>query len=146
MPHFTVAIAPPGALLPVLVGISGPRAAAMVAQGEMPLPPTEAYLQIDTGSARTAVDQRIIDGLGLKPTGSVRMNTPSSGPAGVDVNTYDVSLIAVGLDMVNHLLGSHEVVASDFSGQALAGLLGRDILASARLVYSGPDRVCFLSV
>lgn len=73
------------------------------------------------------------------------MHTPSTGSVPHAVQTFDIALAFAGLHSAVHSLAAHSVSACDFSGQGIDGLIGRDILASARLMYSGPDNAYFLS-
>ena len=93
----------------------------------------------------TSIDYRFVLGLGLQPTGSVRMHTPSTGATSLAVSTYDIELHFTGAGGNVHSFPSIGVIGCDFSGQAIDGLFGRDALRQSRLVYSGPDNIWMLS-
>jgi Aspartyl protease len=143
--HFTNLIGPNGPLLKVLIGISGPRHNALVAAGQAVPSPQLADLLIDTGASQTCIDLKFIGQLGLQPTGSVSVHTPSTGSVAQSMSAYDVGIVVHGIAGATHVLPVHSIIACDFSQQGIDGLLGRDILASSRLTYSGPDNVFYLS-
>lgn len=145
MSHYSNLIGPSGPLLIVYIGVSGARQQAMAAAGLTPALPMVANLLIDTGASHTAIDNKFVAGLGLQATGSVSIHTPSTGAVAQTVDTYDVGIVVHGIAGATHVLPVHSVMACDFSSQGIDGLLGRDILASSRLIYSGPDNQFFLS-
>jgi hypothetical protein len=143
--HFSNAIGQSGPVLICFVGLSLPREQALVAAGQTPPPAQIANLLIDTGASHTVIDQKFVSLLNLVPTGSIMMHTPSTGTVPHPVQTYDIALAFAGIGGAVHSLVAHSVSACDFSGQAIDGLLGRDILAESRLIYSGPDNFFYLS-
>lgn len=145
MSHFSNVIGPGGPLLATFIGVSGPRQQAMRDAGLTPVLPQIASLLIDTGASHTVIDQRFVTTLGLAATGTSSMHTPSTGAVAQTVDTYDVALVVNGIGGAVHVLPVHSVIACDLSSQGIDGLLGRDILASARLTYSGPDNFFYLS-
>lgn len=132
-------------MLPCFISNSAPKEQALIAAG-LAVPPAQiASLLIDTGASHTMIDIRFVGLLGLSPTGALPMHTPSTGTTPIIIQTYDVGIAFAGYANAVHSLGAHSVSAADFSGQGIDGLLGRDILESARLTYSGPDRTYYLS-
>lgn len=144
MPLFTDTIGPKGALLTVLVSVSAAREETLRREQQQVPTPVEARLKLDTGAARSLIKQDIIDALGVPSSGDMTARTPSSGPEGVSMDLYDVNLDAFGSG-VNHPLGTLAVVGADFSKRKIDGLIGRDVLATAQLVYNGPERNYTLS-
>lgn len=132
-------------MLIVYIALSAPRAQAILGAGQTPALPQLANLLIDTGASHTSIDQRFVGLLGLQATGSMMMHTPSTGSIPQAVDTFDVGIVVNGIAGATHVLPAHSVIACDFSGQGIDGLLGRDILAGARLTYSGPDNGFYLS-
>ena len=130
-----------GPLINVVVSASGPRLVALQEAGQ-PLPPAVvAKLVVDTGTSPTSIDCTILQQLGLTPTGVVPIHTPSTQGQPHSANQFDVGLTILGLvpnSVVFHS-PAHPVVDGHFKAQGIDGLLGRDILAMARLVYGGPD-------
>ena len=86
------------------------------------------------------MDQSVLQALGLTPTGSVQMNTPTTGQAPVTTMQYDVGLlIPSGTQgsppLVFPTIG---VAATDLTAQGgLQALIGRDILDRCILIYNG---------
>jgi hypothetical protein len=76
MPSLMGLIEPDGPAVQLWVNVSSPRAAAMKAANQ-PVP-TSVLVRgiIDTGASGTVIDEDIILGLGLIPTGSVHIRTP----------------------------------------------------------------------
>lgn len=145
MAHFSVAIGPKGPILYVYIALSAPRLAALKTAGA-PMPaPQLVEMLIDTGASHTNIDSTVVKALGLSPTGTIPMLTPSTGATPVVVPTYDVGMAIPGFAGAQHLIGIHSVSECDFSAQGIGGLLGRDVLSAARLTYSGPDSSCYLS-
>jgi len=121
-----------------------------ISQSGGAIPPSVvANLLVDTGASCTNIDDKIIQLLGLVPTGSVPVHTPSTGLTPVVQQVYDIGLVisappTVGLSMP-YFVSNMPVTAADFSAQNIDGLLGRDILQACRMTYSGPQNMLMLS-
>ena len=122
-----------------MIGVSQARRNALVAAGQ-PVPnPVNIQGLIDTGASGTCVDPSVLTALGLTPTGSTMMNTPSTGAQAVPVDTYDVSLIIYATaqhpPLVHHTV---PVMCSELLNvQGIHALIGRDILKGCLLTYDG---------
>lgn len=139
MPHLTLQLSQHGALLDVHVGVSQARRNALVAANQ-PVPnvvPTR--MLIDTGASCTCIDLTVLNQLGLSPTGTAQVLTPSTGTAPHSANQYDVSILIAFGNPLRLLYSNHTiaVVEADLSAQGIQGLIGRDILAGSLLVYDG---------
>ena len=147
MPHLTVPITAWGPLLNCLVTVSEPRLKAILAAKLPPPMPVVVSLLVDTGASGCAIDPAKLAPLGLTPTGSCAIHTPSTGATPHQVDSYDVGLVIFG--QVNQppvfTIGVLPVMASSFNAQGIDGLLGRDFLQTVRLIYSGPDQHVLLS-
>jgi hypothetical protein len=82
------------------------------------------------------VDAAALAPLGLTPTGTTLISTPSTGQTPHQCLTYDVGIMFAHQDGYR-FFGTIAVVATDFSAQPIDGLLGRDVLGSCLLVYDG---------
>ena len=142
MPHFTIPLQPGiGPILLVYIGVSNPRFEALTTAGQTP--PLAVFLPflLDTGASHSSVDHASIAPLGLTPTGSISIHTPSTGTTPVEQPLYDVSVF------VHHPESSKfkallPMTATDFSQQpSIKGLLGRDFLESCLMVYDGAARL-----
>ncbi len=86
---------------------------------------------IDTGASHSVIQEEIPKKLGLKPVGSVHINTPSSK----DHFCYQY--------FMRMIMPSHQLVyqgvftAAPLDGQKINCLIGRDMLADSILIYIG---------
>lgn len=140
MPHFALEVGKQGPLLEVTICVSFLRRSVIAAgRGRVP-EPVRTKLLVDTGASMSCVDVSIIDKLGLAVTG---IETIVSTQGKHQVNTYDIELTVPGKpSWQKETLG---VFSGRFENQSYQGLLGRDILAEARLIYCGPDNAAYLS-
>ncbi len=139
MPHFTLQVGADGPILDAVVAVSAARAMALDAAG-VPMPsPVPIRALVDTGASCTCVDPSVLAALELTPTGSVRINTPTTGNQPVDRDQYDVGLMIPGATRDAHplLRLTVPVVATDLLPHGIQALIGRDILAECLLTYNG---------
>jgi hypothetical protein len=80
MPLFTLQLTAQGPIMTAFVGVSGARRAALLAAKQDIPTPVQIRALVDTGASGTCVDPSVLQSLGLTPTGSVQVNTPSTGP------------------------------------------------------------------
>ena len=140
MPHLSGLITPWGPLIHVVVSASGPRVTALTQAGQAAPQPILAKLVVDTGASLTAIDVSILNQLGLSPTGKTPIHTPSTSGSPHQANQYDVGITIFGHN--NALAFSNSalpVIDGNFKTQGIDGLLGRDVLATSRMNYSGAD-------
>lgn len=146
MTHFSNGITTQGPLLTVLIGVSQPRLLAIKAAGHLAPNTILASMLIDTGASLSCVCSSIVRSLGLTPTGTIDVYTPSTGQNAVSVGTYDIGMIISGLTPQDvHTIPSLSVTENDFTGQGIHGLLGRDVLSRAHMFYNGRENVYFLA-
>ena len=92
-----------------------------------------AVMLVDTGASCTMIDAAIAPFLGLTPHGTEKIITPSGLKD--DCLTYDVDLIFSDHNIARRNL---RVIESHLKQQqGIDGLIGRDILSNALLVYQG---------
>ncbi|MDR1305539.1 MAG: retropepsin-like domain-containing protein [Verrucomicrobiales bacterium] len=145
MPHLTLPIdARLGAIIRLEIGVSAQRATALRKVDAAIPPPVSISLLIDTGASCTVVNEAALKPLGLPPRGATLIRTPSTGQNPTARNTYDISLRLTHADG-GRFFNSVLVVATDFHGQNLDGLLGRDVLEKCLLVYNGEHKMFALS-
>lgn len=145
MSHFSFLVEGSGPLLTVLVGLSVPRVQALTNAGQIVPSPIIARMLVDTGASMTSIGPKFVSELGLVPTGSISMHTPSTGATPHVVATYDVALYFSGHEGAMHSIQVQSVMECDLGSQGIDGLIGRDILSKASLTYFGPGSICYLS-
>ena len=96
------------------------------------VPFVRSTMLVDTGASGSAVDHEVIAQLGLQPTGSIAIATPSHDHH--DVLTFDIDLI---IEENNVHIADVPVFATGFKKQGIDGLIGRDVLQHMLLVYNG---------
>jgi hypothetical protein len=141
VPHLSGQIGPWGPLIFVNVGVSAPRSAALLAAGQGPPAPVVAKLIVDTGASLTSIDCTILAQLALTSKGKVPIHTPSTQGVPHQADQFDVSLTIFGAPNAPpvYVNSAMPVVEGQFKVQGIDGLLGRDVLAVARMTYGGPD-------
>ena len=113
----------------------------MTAAG-VPIPPAViARALIDTGASCSCLDPSVIAKLGLMPSGSVSMHTPSTAGKAVVCNQFDVA-VGVIMDPGEVHIPSMiiPVIESNLACQGIQALLGRDLLEKGILIYDGRHR------
>jgi hypothetical protein len=139
MSHFTLQIEGGGPILSASVSVSEPRLAALKAAGRAIPQPVAIRALVDTGASCTCVDPTVLNTLGLTPTGSVSVNTPSTGATPHDTYQFDVALLIPGPSNSSPLVfQTIPVVSAELlAAQTFHALIGRDILDKCVLVYNG---------
>ena len=140
MPLLTVSIEPAGLVVPVMVSVSQPRLGLLKSAG-LPIPEAVSVRAlIDTGASCTAIDPSVLRQLGLPPTGTVSIVTPSTGTTPHTCNQFDVGLAFVmppnGIHVATVTL---PVVEASLDSHGIQALIGRDVLSKGLLVYNGPN-------
>jgi hypothetical protein len=121
-----------GPRLQLYVGVSHPRLQALQQAGLAVPAPALIRGLFDTGASTTATDPTVIQGLGIKPTGSMQIVTPSTGVTPVQVNTFDVGIIIpLGTAGQNHVISALQVFESSLTVQGIQALIGRDVLINS---------------
>ena len=121
-----------GPRLEVLIGVSEPTHQAIRETGQEPPEPVRVRALIDTGASTTVIAASLVPRLGLFPSGSKNILTPSC--ADHEAITYDISLYFPSHNMpFPHVC----VIAAPLDGQGISCLIGRDILSRGLLIYEG---------
>lgn len=139
MPHFTLQVTAGGPILSATVWVSAPRQDALRLAGQ-PFPkPVPIQALVDTGASHTCIDPSVLAALGLTPTGSVLVATPSTGSSPHKADQYDVSLLIPGAHQGHAplIIPTLSVTESILHGQGFDALIGRDILGNCLLHYNG---------
>jgi hypothetical protein len=139
MPAIHANIASGGPLLIAHIGVSVPRMQALLAVNGVVPPPIAGTFLIDTGASGTCVDATFISQLGLQPTGTVPIMTPSTGNGLHHCDQFDVSFYIPpnSAGVGGHLVPALPIIATHLQGQGIDGLIGRDILDNCTFIYNG---------
>ncbi|HZF12839.1 MAG TPA: hypothetical protein VFE33_28965 [Thermoanaerobaculia bacterium] len=93
---------------------------------------------IDTGASCTCVDPSVLLGLKLTPTGSVSVNTPSTGATPHEAEQFDVALVIPAPSGQPLVFQTIPVVSAELLiAQGFHALIGRDILDRCFFAYNG---------
>ena len=120
-----------GPIIDVLFLISTELEEKYKKDNQEPPKPVSVRALIDTGASHCVIKKEIPEQLGLKPVGSIKINTPSSK----DHQCYQY--------FMRMAIPAHELVyegvftAAPLEGQNIACLIGRDLLANGILIYIG---------
>ncbi len=95
---------------------------------------------IDTGASTTCVDIGVVNTLGLDPSGSLSVHTPSTMGVAVQKLTYDASVV-FGDGRPHPRSYTLELIETDLASQGFELLVGRDILGRCVLHYDGPNGI-----
>jgi predicted aspartyl protease len=137
MPHLTQQIGPGGPILDLFVGVSFPRSEALRKAGRSVPNSVRIKGLIDTGASCTCIDPTILSGLGLVPTGTTQVHTPStSGAVPHIAKQFDVSLV-LPHSVANRTFIAVPVIESQLLHQGIHALIGRDILSFCLMTYDG---------
>lgn len=142
MPHFVLSFDQAGPIVNTWVGVTTARQAALVKAGQ-PVPAVVlARMLVDTGASCTCVDPAIIAQLGITPSGSTTIQTPSTSGSPMTVNQYDVAFYLPGTTTADiKFIDAMPIVESHLKSQGIDGLLGRDVLASCLMNYDGQAKL-----
>jgi predicted aspartyl protease len=145
VPHFTLPFQTNGPQIQLYIGASNPRREALQQAGQQIPQPVLVHGLVDTGASATAVDPNVILSLGLQPTGSMPILTPSTGSTPHQVNTFDVGIIIPLNGLMTFSINAFQVFESSLSVQGIQALIGRDLLANCLFVYDGRSNIFTLA-
>ncbi len=141
MPHFTLQITGDGPMVLAFVTVSEGRAKALT-EAKQPMPdPIKIRALVDTGASCTCVDPKVLEGLGLTPTGTTTVVTAGGVPE--ERSQFDIGLVIPGSNSADSLLIERTipVVATHLLEiQGFHALIGRDILGRCVMNYNGALR------
>jgi hypothetical protein len=136
MPVLSGRVDPRGLLVDVTVMLTPQRVAALKKTGHPFAGPVPAVGLIDTGASGSCLDLGVLGRLGIQPTGSAAIHTPSTGTQYETRDQYDVSL-TLGANQQYPLTLVLPVIGSSFASEGFHALIGRDVLCYCVLTYHG---------
>jgi hypothetical protein len=148
VPYFTLTLDAPGPVVNAVVTVSDGRRQALEA-AQQPIPTQQIVRAlIDTGASHTSIDPTVLAALGLTPTGTIEIVTPSTGTGTHTADTYDVDFkIYASAEDIPLATSNLRVSACElFLKQGIHALIGRDILSRCVFIYTGSTNsftVCF---
>lgn len=136
-----------GATLELLIGVYLSKRDAL-RRVNLPVPERiRIVAQIDTGTALSAIDRRVLTGLDLTPLNEVKVRTPTG--AEQEPSRFDQYVVSIGIDTgegIEALFDNIEVLGTFFApDEGIQGMIGRDVLEHCLLVYNGPSKTFSLA-
>lgn len=147
MPHFTLNLDPSGPIVNALVQVSEGRRTALQTAG-FPIPESRVIRAlVDTGASFTSVEPSVLQELGLTPTGTIDIVTPSTGQNVHTTETYDIDFAIYASTTDPPLLMPNLRVAACelFLKQGIHALIGRDVLGRCIFIYNGEPGIFSLA-
>jgi hypothetical protein len=147
MPHFTLSLDASAPVVNAGITVSEARRVALRAANE-PIPGVQVVRAlIDTGASFTSIDRAVLSALGLEPTGTIDIVTPSTGQGPHLADAYDVDFqIGAGPEDVPLWIPNLRTASCDlFQRQGIHALIGRDILQRCIFIYNGSMNLFSLS-
>jgi Aspartyl protease len=120
-----------GPVIQVTISVVDAAAQALKALHQPVPSPVEGNMMIDTGAGGSVVAPGIAARLGLKPVGMQTIGTPAT-PTPIQLPTF-----AVRLTLPNGPFFEITAIEAPLGGQAIDGVIGRDVLAQCVLIYIG---------
>lgn len=140
MPHFTLNVDAAGPVVNAGVLVSSGRREALIAEGQEVPGHRVIRALVDTGASITSIEPAVLEAMGLTPTGTLEMVTPSTGDGVHVASTYDVDFMIGGSDPSDPPLtvANLRVCSAElYLRQGIHALVGRDVLSRCVLVYNG---------
>lgn len=122
-----------GVLLPVRVGVGQAAEAALRRAGRAPPAAQAVTAMVDIGAGRSLIRVGLAKKLVLTPVGTVEIDTPSS-------TDLEAAEYFVRFWLSDSFALESTALEAPLPGHDLGALLGRDVLALARLEYDGPGQ------
>src|SRR4051812_41581079 len=127
-----------GPVIQIRIEVPSALAASLVAASQIVPNPIDGIALIDTGATITSIHAPILVGMGINPVGVATVGT-AGGPK--PQSAYAARVSFPGTPLPGFELA--QIIGCDLTGQTvlnqqpLIGLIGRDILSRAVLVYNG---------
>ena len=142
MPIITGEIVRDGAIIDVLIGVSGNRQSRLLSVGFRVPATIPVRAVIDTGSHLTGLMPSVFRALEIQPFRYLPIRTPSTKPDSPHwCDQYDVSLTLVSGEVLKYLPSVHAIASEDFDEEeGVQALIGRDVLDLCVFSYYGPHQ------
>jgi hypothetical protein len=125
-----------GPILDAIISVSMPRYQALQNAGS-PIPqPIQLRMLLDTGASGCCINTGMLAPLGLTPSGTIQVHTPTTGNTPVQCNQFDVSLV-IAHPVNPFFMPIMPITECRPLMGNIQGLIGRDVLSRCMLVYYG---------
>ncbi len=139
MGKLTGKLEPRGPFIEIKV-IATPQRVAVLKKAAKSYPaPLTIRALLDTGASGSAIDSTVISALGLTPTGSVLIHTPSTGSSYETRDEFDL-MIVLGENTPDPKTFTVGIISSSFASEGFLALIGWDVLSHCVLTCNGPAR------
>ena len=138
MPILNAAMTLEGAIIDLSIGMTEPNRQAMLKAVKPAPAPILIRALVDTGAFCTHISASVIPPLGLTPTGSVLVATPSTGAKPATFVEYHVSVTILHPELAR-IFDIVPILACEPLADDYQALLGRDLLKSCTFFYNGPN-------
>lgn len=133
-------------MIEIFVCVSASRFHALRQAQKTAPTPHKISAMVDTGASCTCIDPSVFQTLGITPSGTTSMHTPSTGGNAVPAYNYDVQIIIPNGNQLPFSVPNIAVTAAElYAGQGFHALIGRDILSRCILQYNGATQLFSLA-
>lgn len=125
-----------GPILNVVISLPKPLVELYTKEGKKIPPVKSGAALIDTGATKSCIHNRIMQDLGINPTGIITSHT-ANGAKKCNVYPAHFSFPVAKFEIELASVVEVDLTGQHFNGQQIIVLVGRDILMNSVFVYNG---------